>query len=88
MVTVLIISYCACAVILVVGGVRGDGGGGGGGGGGDSSAAACWSIDPAREIGIHGVRIGHTKDAILETASLPLDRQQLCLVTHTYIMYI
>ena len=38
-------------------------GGGGGGGGGDSSAARCSSIDSAREIGIHGGRTGHTKDA-------------------------
>ena len=29
---------------------------------GDCSAARCWSIDPAREMGIHGVRAGHTKD--------------------------
>ena len=39
----------------------GGGGGSGGGGGGDSSAARYWSIDSARDMGIHGVRAGHTK---------------------------
>ena len=50
-------------MLLVVVEVEVGGGGGGGGGGGDSSAARSWSIDPAREIGLHGVRVGHTKDA-------------------------
>ena len=36
--------------------------GGGGGGGDDYIAARCWSIDPARDIGIRGVRDGHAKD--------------------------
>ena len=43
------------------GGVEVGGVGGGGGGGRDFSAARCWSIDPAREIGIQGVRASHTK---------------------------
>ena len=54
MVAVLIVVYALCYWWLC--------GGGGGGGGGDSSAARCWSIDPAREIGIHGVRADVTKD--------------------------
>ena len=56
------------------------GGGGGGGGGGDSSAACCWSINHAREIGLHGLRTGRTKDArrqhfcpLADSNTLPCD---------------
>ena len=53
--------YCACAVLLVIVEVEIDSGGGGGGGD-DYIAARCWSIDPARDIGLRGVRDGHAKD--------------------------
>ena len=57
----ILISVSLRCVTGGCGGVEVGGVGGGGAGGGDYSPARCWSIDPAREIGIHGVRAGHTK---------------------------
>ena len=57
-------------------------GGGGGGGGGDSGAARCWSIDSAREIGVHGVRAGHTKDVKRQSLSHPLTDSIFAFLGH------